>query len=429
MSCVTEDRVSAAREAIARLEKRINQFEKAQKSRQDLAAALAALQQERDSLAVQTDELLGQLGEHFMEVTDLRAERDQAQERLSNIASLPPSAPSHKRARSESDSPARPARVSKAARSASGPFPASALSQGPTSRSSIEVLSAVASDQKAEEPGGSRGASSPPAASEPGALSDDSESSSGKSSSTRVFDSDTAERKSGSPELSRDRDQFGMPSGPLSDVQLANLPPTAVPRSEWIPGYRTHRNFHGHDIVPWSAQDIRQTSIVEMDADLLFHHFAKPMEWLIPLRDPTPPLGEWRDDLVGESNVSNLIESAPWEILVGKIDPLAFRDRGWFRHMMRIYAYYEDEHLRAYWDSTVSVVKRRASRYLDAFYTDRKPIEAGAWYPGADPADLLEALAITNTADRWHNHYRDVPGDHPALGIARLPGKFVPSSS
>ncbi|ETN14425.1 hypothetical protein PPTG_07476 [Phytophthora nicotianae INRA-310] len=152
MSCVTEDRVSAAREAIARLEKRINQFEKAQKSRQDLAAALAALQQERDSLAVQTDELLGQLGEHFMEVTDLRAERDQAQERLSNIASLPHSAPSHKRARSESDSPARPARVSKAARSASGPFPASALSQGPTSRSSIEVLSAVASDQKAEEP-------------------------------------------------------------------------------------------------------------------------------------------------------------------------------------------------------------------------------------------------------------------------------------
>ncbi|ETM47244.1 hypothetical protein L914_08025 [Phytophthora nicotianae] len=58
-----------------------------------------------------------------------------------------------------------------------------------------------------------------------------------------------------------------------------------------------------------------------------------------------------------------------------------------------------------------------------------RPIEAGAWYPGADPADLLEALAITNTADRWHNHYRDVPGDHPALGIARLPGKFVPSSS
>ncbi|ETI56024.1 hypothetical protein F441_23094 [Phytophthora nicotianae CJ01A1] len=146
--------------------------------------------------------------------------------------------------------------------------------------------------------------------------------------------------------------------------------------------------------------------------------------------------------------------------------------------MMRIFASYEDEHLRAYWDSThafpVSIAKRRASRYLDAFYTDRKqrrsragarwksflqqvliglirgycdldlllgpfflhfprPGEAGAWYPGvedgADSADLLAALTIADTADRWRNHYRDVPEDHPALGIACLRGKFMPSSS
>ncbi|ETK82092.1 hypothetical protein F441_11255 [Phytophthora nicotianae CJ01A1] len=66
-----EDRVSAAHDTIALLEKRINQVEKSQKSRQDLEAALAALRQERDSLAVQGDELLGQLGERFMEITDL----------------------------------------------------------------------------------------------------------------------------------------------------------------------------------------------------------------------------------------------------------------------------------------------------------------------------------------------------------------------
>ncbi|ETP28183.1 hypothetical protein F442_22530 [Phytophthora nicotianae P10297] len=145
---------------------------------------------------------------------------------------------------------------------------------------------------------------------------------------------------------------------------------------------------------------------------------------------------------------------------------------------MRLYASYEDEHLRAYWDSThafpVSIAKRRARRYLDAFCTDHKqrrfragarwksflqqvligllrgycdldlllnpyflyfprPGEAGAWYlgieDGADPADLLEALAITDAADRWRNHYRDVPEDHPALRIARLRGKFVSSSS
>ncbi|ETL24169.1 hypothetical protein L916_21819, partial [Phytophthora nicotianae] len=186
------------------------------------------------------------------------------------------------------------------------------------------------------------------------------------------------------------------------------------------------------------------------------------MEWLIPLHHSVPPLGEWRDDLVDESNVRDLMESAPWEILAAKIDPLTFRGRGWFRRMMQLYAFYEDEHLQAYWDFAhafpVSIAKRRASRYLDAFYTDRKqrrpragargksflqevligllrgycdldllldpfflhfprPGEVGAWYPGiedgADPADLLEALAISDG-----NHYRDVPEDHPALGIA-----------
>ncbi|ETP02532.1 hypothetical protein F441_20417, partial [Phytophthora nicotianae CJ01A1] len=99
----TQDRVSAARDTIARLEKRINQIEKYQKSRQDLEFALAALQQERGGLVVQRDELLGQLRELFMEVTDLRAERDQAEERLSSIASLLPSTLGHKRARSQSD--------------------------------------------------------------------------------------------------------------------------------------------------------------------------------------------------------------------------------------------------------------------------------------------------------------------------------------
>ncbi|ETK70770.1 hypothetical protein L915_21904, partial [Phytophthora nicotianae] len=128
-----------------------------QKSRQDLEFALAALQQERGGLVVQRDELLGQLRELFMEVTDLRAERDQAQERLSSIASLLPSTLGHKRARSQSDFPAQSARVSKVARSTSGPFTGGALSQGPASTASIEVLSVVAASQKSE-----RLASSPP---------------------------------------------------------------------------------------------------------------------------------------------------------------------------------------------------------------------------------------------------------------------------
>ncbi|ETO99491.1 hypothetical protein F441_23095 [Phytophthora nicotianae CJ01A1] len=259
MSCVTGDLVSATRDTIARLEKRINQAEKSPRSRQDLELAHAALQQERDGLVVQRDELFGQLGERFMEVTDLRAERDQAQERF------------------ETDCSAPPARVPKAARSTPGPFPAAALSQGPTSRSSIEVLSDVAAGQKAEEP-----VSSPSFAGLPDHLPRSTRSPTQDGSGNASFPPATSE--SLSDELSHGRDQFGMPSGPLSDAELADLPPTTVPRSEWIPGYHAHRNFHGHDIVPRSAQDIRQTSIVEMDADLLFHHFAKPMQWLIPLR-------------------------------------------------------------------------------------------------------------------------------------------------
>ncbi|ETO58872.1 hypothetical protein F444_22751, partial [Phytophthora nicotianae P1976] len=280
----TQDRVSAARDTIARLERWINQVERSPKSRQDLESALATLQQERDALAVQRDKLLGQLGERFMEVTDLRAERDQAQERLSNIASLRPSAPSHKRARSESKSPTQSARVSKAARSTSDPSQSGASSHAPASRSLIEVLSAMATGQKAKgsvsspssagppdhlprsvrstAKSGSGGASSSPSDSETGAPSDGGESPSGESGSTRGCDSDAAGSDSSSPELSRANNEFGMPSGLLSDTELTALPPTAVPRSEWLPGYRDRRSFRSHDIVPWSAQDIRQTSIV-----------------------------------------------------------------------------------------------------------------------------------------------------------------------
>ncbi|ETP11934.1 hypothetical protein F441_12607 [Phytophthora nicotianae CJ01A1] len=389
----TQDRVSAARDNIARLEKRINQVERPQNSRQDLESALAKLQQEKDALAVQRDELFGQLGERFMEVTDLRAERDQAQERLSNIASLLPSMLSHKRARSESESPAQ------------------------STRTPIELLSAVAAGRKAEgsvlspsstgppdclprsvrstAKSGSGDASSSFAASEASAPRDGGESSSGESGSTHVFDSDAAGSDSGSPDSSRAKNEFGMPSGPLSDAELVALPPTTVPRSEWIPGYRDRRSFRGHNIVPWSAQDIRQTSIVEMDADLLFQHYTKPMEWLIPLRDPVPPLGDWRDDLVDENNVRDLIESAPREILAAPLDPLTFKSRDWFQHMKQLYASYEGEHLRAYLDSThaftVSITKRRASRYLDAFYTDRKQRRSRA---GARWKSFLQQVLI-----------------------------------
>ncbi|ETI30347.1 hypothetical protein L914_21756, partial [Phytophthora nicotianae] len=71
---------------------------------------------------------------------------------------------------------------------------------------------------------------------------------------------------------------------------------------------------------------------------------------------------------------------------------------------------------------------------LDSFFLHfPRPGEAGAWYPGiedgADPANLLKVLTITDATNRWRNNYRDEPEDHPALRIARLRGKFVSSSS
>ncbi|ETO61450.1 hypothetical protein F444_20538 [Phytophthora nicotianae P1976] len=187
-----------------------------------------------------------------------------------------------------------------------------------------------------------------------------------------------------------------------------------------------------------------------MDAGLLFHHFTKPMEWLIPLRDPVPQPGEWRDDLVDESNVR---ESASWEIRAAPMDPLTFNGRGWFRDMMRLYALTRMSNFGLI--GTLPTPFRGGGRWkpflqqvliglllgycdldllLDPFFLHfPRPGEAGAWYPGiedrSDPADLLETLAITDAADRWRNHYRDGPKDHPALGIARLSGKFVSSSS
>ncbi|ETM30666.1 hypothetical protein L914_21659, partial [Phytophthora nicotianae] len=102
-----QDRVSGARDTIARLERRINQVDKSRKSRQDLETVRASLRQERARLVVQKDDLLSQLDGRLGEIANFWSERDQAQERLSNIASLLLTVPSQKRARSESSSPAQ----------------------------------------------------------------------------------------------------------------------------------------------------------------------------------------------------------------------------------------------------------------------------------------------------------------------------------
>ncbi|ETM00997.1 hypothetical protein L917_02357, partial [Phytophthora nicotianae] len=275
---VTQDRVSAARDNIARLEKRISQVEKSQKTRQDLESALATLQQEKDALAVKRDEFLGQLGERFVEVRLNGTRRRRDCPTLRPFSLLRRATSEH--ALSPSLPPAllvSPRSLDRLQRSPRLALRVRLVRPDPRSKFCLPWLPAKRLEGRIPllHPlgllTGGGGVSSSPAAPEAGAPSDDGESSSGESSSTRVFDSDAAGSDSTSPELNRAKNEFGMPSGPLSDTELAALQPTTVLRSEWIPGYRDHRSFRGHDIVPWSAQDIRQISIVEMDADLLFH--------------------------------------------------------------------------------------------------------------------------------------------------------------
>ncbi|KAG2919408.1 hypothetical protein PC117_g16774 [Phytophthora cactorum] len=108
----------------------------------------------------------------------------------------------------------------------------------------------------------------------------------------------------------------------------------------------------------------------------LFRHFYQPPEWLFTHRDPTPPATEWRDDLIDVDHMRVSEDAAPGDVLATPVDPLTFEDGGWFAHLVRIYLTYEDEDRHAHWDSThafpISIAKRRQSRYLSGFYTNRK---------------------------------------------------------
>ncbi|ETP27876.1 hypothetical protein F442_22839 [Phytophthora nicotianae P10297] len=172
---------------------------------------------------------------------------------------------------------------------------------------------------------GGRGDVSSSLASEAGALRDGGESPSGESGSTHVLDSDATGSDSGSPESSRAKNEFGKPPGPLSDADLAaffaayNGSPIGVD-SQLSRLSQLSRPWHRPLVCAGYSSDQHRGD---------GRGYTKPMEWLIPLRDPVPPLGDWRDDLVDESNVRDLIEPAPWEVLASPLDPLTFKSRGW----------------------------------------------------------------------------------------------------
>ncbi|KAG3002572.1 hypothetical protein PC120_g19652 [Phytophthora cactorum] len=152
---------------------------------------------------------------------------------------------------------------------------------------------------------------------------------------------------------------------------------------------------------------------------------------------PPPPL-EQHDDLIDEDHVCVLEDAVPWDVLTILADPLTFEDGGWFAT-----SFVPTRPTKASITALIGIpltpsrsvspnVARAATR-PDSIPTASSVDpglelagkcssscgEAGVWYPGleegTDPADLLEALAITDSADRAsdgqvHGFYRLVPG-------------------
>ncbi|POM68855.1 Hypothetical protein PHPALM_14929 [Phytophthora palmivora] len=190
--------------------------------------------------------------------------------------------------------------------------------------------------------------------------------------------------------------------------------------------------------------------------------------------------------LITEANVKALQAAEPWQVIQNILPPISFEADigGRLGIFLRQYRDFEASELIAYWESTHkfpittsmiaqspwlgSLTKQRNNRrshagnrwkrmlltliqvmiegwcdldlLLDPFFLHfPKRTDEVAWYPGIEarranladpqlnrrePADLLEALAVADTADPWRNHYRDHTADYPARHLPRLDRKF-----
>ncbi|GMF29742.1 unnamed protein product [Phytophthora lilii] len=162
----------------------------------------------------------------------------------------------------------------------------------------------------------------------------------------------------------------------LNNAELAALEPTKVPRDQWIPGYRTPSDFVASDVDPWSPPRTRHISVAMLDLEMLFDQFTRSGNWIFPARSSPPRPHEWREDLITETNVRALIESAPWTILDAPMTPISFSVTGWFVKLMDLYGNFKDKNLRSYWDAThafpIHASKRWLSKYLASVYMERK---------------------------------------------------------
>ncbi|RLN71695.1 hypothetical protein BBJ28_00026582, partial [Nothophytophthora sp. Chile5] len=242
-----------------------------------------------------------------------------------------------------------------------------------------------------------------------------------------------------------------------------------------IPGFDRPRVFRVGEITPWISSEINDLSVSGLTVDILSKRRLHRPGFHFGVRHKTPPASEYKASLITGSMVADLLAAEPWEVLNVNVPSLTFDPSLSMGDLAEAYSRFEDSYRQAYWESThylqITGAMRQADPALDAYCGERKqrrshaggrwkkilamilrlmgerhcdldllldPFflqfpalgESGFWYPGiedgADPATLLDALAISDAADPWRNHHRDAMADHPSMDILRLEDKFVP---
>ncbi|POM78103.1 Hypothetical protein PHPALM_4412 [Phytophthora palmivora] len=268
--------------------------------------------------------------------------------------------------------------------------------------------------------------------------------------------------------------------------RITFVPQVPFPEDRCIPGRRIARAMAAADIDPWIESRLANQTLITMTVNFLFPILPFRPEWIFPHRptiytSPTTPA--FCGHLITEANVKALQAAEPWRVIRKTLPPISFEADvgGRLGIFIRQYRDFEASELIAYWESTHkfpitaamitqspwlgSFAKQRNNRsshagnrwkrmlltliqamiegwcdldqLLDPFFPKRT--DELAWYPGIEarranladpqlnrrePADLLEALVETDTADPWRNHYRDHTADHPARHLPHLDRKF-----
>ncbi|RLN98605.1 hypothetical protein BBJ28_00025123, partial [Nothophytophthora sp. Chile5] len=223
-----------------------------------------------------------------------------------------------------------------------------------------------------------------------------------------------------------------------------------------IPGFDRPRVFRVGEITPWIPSEINDLSISGLTVDILSKRRLHRPGFHFGVRRKTPPASEYKASLITGSIVADLLAAEPWEVLNVNVPSLTFDPSLSMGDLAEAYSRFEDSYRQAYWESThylqITGAMRQTDPALDAYCGERKqrrshaggrwkkilamtlrlmgerhcdldllldPFflqfpalgESGFWYPGiedgADPATLLDALAISDAADPWRNHHRD----------------------